>query len=502
MAALTRQSSSGRRPRRGAQPLAGLGAWSPACSQALADELGLEPRDGLGRRWRRLREPAAAEVDRVVEVAGQPERAGAAQRELAALRGRGGALDRLAQQDGSVGLHVSGERQPELDSARPRRRPASSGGSASARRRKTAALSGAPRAVARSAAARSAATVAGVGAGFGVQQVQRDVARGRRARAPSSRAARACQSARSPGPRLAYSAPATSGCASASSPSPSSSPARAQRVREPRRGRRLEPGERAPRAAAARRGRGRRTRARARRRRRAAARAGARRCARPARARTRSAPPRPRRSVRRRSATRWASERAEQERVAAGDGVAGVREPRRRPPAAARARAPRRRPGRAAAGARAARRRRQQLGEQLRLGRPARRRARRTARRARSSSSRRASWASQRSDGASAQWTSSTTSTRRAALGQVAGQPHQPVAQRRAWRRRRGAGSGASGSSARRASPAAPTVELVPVRPARTGANSCRIILGGIMTFQKQMKAWILKTQSWKQNVC
>ena len=68
---------------------------------------------------------------------------------------------------------MRGEREPELQ-AHVGAVAGSSGGSASARRRNVAALSGAPRAIARSAAARRSVDRLGSGRGLGAQQVQGD----------------------------------------------------------------------------------------------------------------------------------------------------------------------------------------------------------------------------------------------------------------------------------------------------------------------------------------
>ena len=348
---------------------------------------------------------------RRLEVPGEAERAGAAQRDLAALRGRGGELDGLGQQDGGVGLDVGGEREPELaahvglDGRVERRlgeRAAQEDGGALGRAAGRRARGGG----AQRGDGRRRRPQARCAAGAARR------ARGRRARRASSRAARACQSARSPGAQARVEGAGDQRVRERElAGRPRAAPRRAAR-RRARGGRRLQARRARRRGAAARRGRGPRTRARARRRRRGGARAGARRCARPARARTRS----DRAATSSVGATplgdQVAEQRAEQERVAGGDRVAGVREPACRP-AGSRSRDER------LGGGRAERTRAQRrLGRRRRAARraaparrPARRRGRRTSTPSGSSSSRRASWASQRSDGASAQWTSSTTSS-------------------------------------------------------------------------------------------
>ena len=165
--------------------LAAAGAASRAsrdrrrCRPAVGDELGLEPGAQVGRDARRPASSAERQSAKAsVEVPGEPERAGAAQGDRAALDGRDGGGDRLVQQRARVGVAsvYAAERQAELEPhVGPRR--ASGGGSASARRRYAAALCGAPRAPARVAASRSAATASRLARRLRAQQVQRDALR-------------------------------------------------------------------------------------------------------------------------------------------------------------------------------------------------------------------------------------------------------------------------------------------------------------------------------------
>ena len=81
----------------------------------VADEFGFEALAIIGRRSGAVLESSAAEVERMVEAAGEAECAGAAQGDLGALRRRRGELDGVVEHGGRVGLDVSGEREPELE---------------------------------------------------------------------------------------------------------------------------------------------------------------------------------------------------------------------------------------------------------------------------------------------------------------------------------------------------------------------------------------------------
>ena len=156
-------------------------------------------------------------------MAREAERARTAQGDLGTSGGGGGELDGFEQHGGGIGLDVGGEREPELEPARPPR-PRSGGGSASARRRKIDALSGAPRVPARPAAARSTATVAASAEGrCAVDGARR--APGRRARARAAARRVGVPERALAGAQARVQGAAISGCASAIGPSPWTSPA-------------------------------------------------------------------------------------------------------------------------------------------------------------------------------------------------------------------------------------------------------------------------------------
>ena len=143
--------------------------------------LGLQARERLGRQAGGVIEHRAGDVHRRREVAAEPERAGAAQRELAALLRRGGALDGGAQHGGSVGVQVRGQRLPEL--------AGDVGGDGRVERRLGERAAQEPRgALGRAAGAGHGGRLpqrghgGGIGERLGPQQVHRDVAPRRRAR--------------------------------------------------------------------------------------------------------------------------------------------------------------------------------------------------------------------------------------------------------------------------------------------------------------------------------
>ena len=193
----TARAAAARRP--GGAAARGPRRSSPACSQASHTSSASSRASTSGGTPAGLLEAAAAELDGVVEVPGQAERARAAQRDLGALAGRGGELDGLVQQRGASGWTCAASASPSS--------PRTSASTAAVGRRlgeraaqeESTALSGAPRRPARGGGGAQRGDGRGVAGGLGAQQVQRDALRRRRARARAAPPPGACQSARSPG---------------------------------------------------------------------------------------------------------------------------------------------------------------------------------------------------------------------------------------------------------------------------------------------------------------
>ena len=408
-----------------------LGRSSPASPSARP------PRSAIATRWAGEAASSTASCEQLGRRAGRARRARA--------RARGGRRRRSAASRRRLGQRAAQVRRGALGRA----------ARAGARRPRRA---GAPRS---QASARR----------LGVQQVQRrsrsGSARSRREQLGGVRRAKA-RARRRRSSRTARRRPADARAPARGSPCEQARPRVARRRRGPRHG--VEAGERARHGAAERRARARRPRGRAPRRRRAGGRAGARRCARPARARTSLS----------RAATSsvgcdavgasWRSSAPSRNGLPAGDGVAGVREAgsrrgqplaheRLRRGGAERARAH----GRLGCGG-------QQLGQQVGLRR----------RLARAHGADHAEPQLVRAGGELRQPAQRRRvgpvhvvddEHGRAALGEVGGQPDQPVrggVHRVAGERR----LGRLGCSARPASPAAPTVSSLHSASRCSGAKA------------------------------
>ena len=157
---------------RGLQPCPAL-VGGVRMKRGVADELGFEALAILGRRSGGVLESSTAEVEGMVEMAGETKCAGPAQGDLGALGGRRGELDGFSEDGGHIGLVAGGLREPELE-------PDAGGGMLVERRLGDGAAeeaSGAFRCPAGGCAGGGCAEggdSTGIGVGIGTQQMQRD----------------------------------------------------------------------------------------------------------------------------------------------------------------------------------------------------------------------------------------------------------------------------------------------------------------------------------------